>query len=194
MAETPMQGLAEWLRVEAKKIEWHQVNAAKFRRWASEVEAARASPADTRSERERFWAWVEDCGCDTDGAWSAWQARASLPAAVKDSLTARPDDLHAAIMNLPIGTPGWAGNDLLLYKEGHRDARHAAAELVCARPDAALLKDAERYRWLREQYWNDGALCVVATPKVAVKLGHDCPSLERLDAAIDAARQALEKP
>jgi hypothetical protein len=32
-------------------------------------------------EREAFFAWVEDCGCDTDGAWSAWQARAKLAAA-----------------------------------------------------------------------------------------------------------------
>jgi hypothetical protein len=40
--------------------------------------------------------------------------------------------LHRDIMNLPVGTPGWAGNDLALYKEGHRDARHAAAELVTA--------------------------------------------------------------
>jgi hypothetical protein len=30
------------------------------------------------NEREAFWAWVEDRGCDTDGAWSAWQARAAL--------------------------------------------------------------------------------------------------------------------
>jgi hypothetical protein len=33
-------------------------------------------------------------------------------------------DLHAAIMNLP------AKRDSLEYKEGHRDARHAAAELA----------------------------------------------------------------
>lgn len=24
--------------------------------------------------RAEFMAWVADCGCDTDGAWSAWQA------------------------------------------------------------------------------------------------------------------------
>lgn len=47
--------------------------------------------------------------------------------------------------------------------------------------------DAARYRWLREQHWNDAPLCVVAWPKHAVKLGHDCPSGARLDAAIDAA-------
>lgn len=50
-----------------------------------------------------------------------------------------------------------------------------------------LRKDAERYRWLREQSWDAGELCIVSQPKHAVKLGHDCPSLFRLDAAIDAA-------
>lgn len=47
--------------------------------------------------------------------------------------------------------------------------------------------DAARYRWLRAQHWNDADICVVAHPKGSVKLGTDCPSLERLDAAIDAA-------
>ena len=41
--------------------------------------------------------------------------------------------LHGAIMNL-VGTPptNAQGEVLLAYKIGHRDARHAAAELVCA--------------------------------------------------------------
>lgn len=48
--------------------------------------------------------------------------------------------------------------------------------------------DAERYRWLRAQHWDSGQLAVVRNPNRAVKLGHDCPSLDRLDAAIDALR------
>lgn len=52
---------------------------------------------------------------------------------------------------------------------------------------AADKRDAERYRWLRKQHWNEAELCVVARPKDAVKLGYDCPSLDRLDAQIDAA-------
>jgi hypothetical protein len=48
-------------------------------------------------------------------------------------------------------------------------------------------RDAERYRWLREQFWNESELCLVRYPKDAVKLGYDCPSLDRLDYAIDAA-------
>ena len=51
----------------------------------------------------------------------------------------------------------------------------------------ALRADAERYRWLREQHWNDSPMCVVMNPRACVKLGSDCPSDERLDAAIDAA-------
>lgn len=65
----------------------------------------------------------------------------------------------------------------------------AAFEREQSRADAAET-DAERYRWLRAQHWNNADLCVVANPKVAVRLGHDCPSLERLDAAIDAAMAA----
>jgi hypothetical protein len=51
-------------------------------------------------------------------------------------------------------------------------------------------KDAERYRWLREQSWDTGLLAVVADPKDAIKLGYDCPSLARLDEQIDAAMLA----
>jgi hypothetical protein len=39
------------------------------------------------SERKAFFAWVHDCGCDTDGAWSAWQARAALAAQVAPAMT-----------------------------------------------------------------------------------------------------------
>jgi hypothetical protein len=59
---------------------------------------------------------------------------------------------------------------------------------------AALELDAARYRWLRTQQWNSGCLCVVATPRVSVKLGSDCPSMERLDELIDDAMHVqLEK-
>jgi hypothetical protein len=57
-----------------------------------------------------------------------------------------------------------------------------------AAENAELKRDAERYRWLREQHWNEADMAVVFYPKKSVKLGFDCPSLDRLDAAIDAAR------
>jgi hypothetical protein len=54
-----------------------------------------------------------------------------------------------------------------------------------------LKQDAERYRWLRMQDWFDGELCVLRDPKKVFSrpygLGADCPSRDRLDAAIDAA-------
>jgi hypothetical protein len=52
----------------------------------------------------------------------------------------------------------------------------------------ALREDAERYRWLRAQHWNESDLAVVRHPKQSVRLGFDCPSAELLDSAIDAAR------
>jgi hypothetical protein len=56
---------------------------------------------------------------------------------------------------------------------------------------AELEKDAKRYRWLREQNWNDAPLCVVRAPRYAIRLGYDCPSRDRLDVAIDAALSTL---
>lgn len=53
-----------------------------------------------------------------------------------------------------------------------------------------LRVDAERYRWLRAQHWDTSPLGVVVEPRHAVKLGHDLPSGERLDEAVDAAMQA----
>ena len=39
-------------------------------------------------------------------------------------------DLHGRIMNLQAGSPGFEQNPGTAYKLGHRDARHAAAELA----------------------------------------------------------------
>lgn len=44
---------------------------------------------------------------------------------------------------------------------------------------------ADRYNFLREQQWNTGPIAVVKYPKDNVKLGSDCPSMERLDEIID---------
>lgn len=49
---------------------------------------------------------------------------------------------------------------------------------------------AERYQWLREQHWNDSPMAVVMRPKDAVKLGHECPFGDRLDAYIDQHRKS----
>lgn len=51
----------------------------------------------------------------------------------------------------------------------------------------ANARDAERYRWLREQQWNASNLFVVAGSHLRIHLGTDCPNLGRLDEAIDSA-------
>lgn len=56
-------------------------------------------------------------------------------------------------------------------------------------------KDAERYRWLREQHWStDGTLAVVCDPTHSVYPGSDCPSGGRLDEAIDAKMRHNTEP
>jgi hypothetical protein len=58
--------------------------------------------------------------------------------------TLPPLDLHAAIMNLPCRVPDTLnGSQAYDYKCGHRDARHAAAELVSAALPAAQPTDEE---------------------------------------------------
>ena len=55
-----------------------------------------------------------------------------------------PAELHAAIMNLPcLDSEGAGFSDAYLYayRCGHRDARHAAAELVLAALPAAVVGD-----------------------------------------------------
>ena len=76
-----------------------------------------------------------------------------------------------------------------VFMRGYQDMLEERIEAMIAadsRPTADET-DAKRYRWLREQNWNDGLLAVVADPTAAVKLGQDCPSLARLDEQIDAA-------
>jgi hypothetical protein len=68
--------------------------------------------------------------------------------------------------------------------------RISGAVTVPADKLAELQREAARYRWLRQQHWNEAPMCVVMQPRQAVKLGHDCPALDRLDAAIDEAMAA----
>ena len=69
------------------------------------------------------------------------------------------------------------------------EAQNKAIDMLKAEIES-LRADADRYRWLREQHWHDGTMCVVVAPKQSVKLGADCPSGERLDALIYTARAA----
>lgn len=67
-----------------------------------------------------------------------------------------------------------------------RAAEKAHADNWRAEADG-LRRDAKRYRFLRNQHWPVAYLAVVISPKVAVKLGHDCPSGDRLDEQVDGA-------
>lgn len=94
----------------------------------------------------------------------------------------RPDDLRSAWLytrrggHVPMGHHGEALIRLSDYK---------ALQAECEK----LRQDAERYRWLRMAAWWDSPLCAVRNPAKQVKPGTDCPSRDRLDAAIDAAMQ-----
>ena len=70
-------------------------------------------------------------------------------------------------------------------------AKDLAAQLQGKTGEAeALRKDAERYRWLRLADWWSSPICAVKDPKSQAKPGTDCPTRDRLDAAIDAAMAA----
>jgi hypothetical protein len=56
-------------------------------------------------------------------------------------------NLHNEIMNLPMKREDWEFRNVFerqTYKEGHRDARHAAAELALQVPDKEQLEAALR--------------------------------------------------
>ena len=72
--------------------------------------------------------------------------------------------------------------------EGIDAADYEALQAECEK----LRKDAERYRALRAMRWHSSPLAVARNPKVAIRPGHDCPSGDRLDNAIDAAMQGDE--
>ena len=54
--------------------------------------------------------------------------------------------------------------------------------------------DAERYSWLRAQFWDTGKFAVVMNPRASLQLGAYCPSLEKLDAAIDGEMAKEKQP
>lgn len=107
-----------------------------------------------------------------------------------------PPSAPAGADDLPQRLIAAARRDSLTWEDriaiGNAIARIQAASAPPSHegPDAL---DAARYRWLREQHWHTAPMCVVANPKNAVKLGYFCPSDERLDAMIDAARAGGEQ-
>lgn len=197
MAETPMEGLADYLRAQAGEA-FYRGGEERLRHWASEVEAARAP--DTRSERERFEALYGKRGetqlpmSSWDAFFDVWQARAREAAAVKDSLTTRPDDwLKEALDGATFAEVRMDGS-YQRCSEWNADSvivplsKWNALRARPASPTPSV--DAERYRWLRD-WLMQGRLRAEVMPDAHFRHYQT----EEVDAAIDAARLAIkEKP
>lgn len=98
------------------------------------------------------------------------------------------DAIKLAIEALESCTDGDYSTGHVINPDFDRTMVEAALAALRAQPDLSeLVKNAARYRWLREQHWSDSKFAVVSNPKTAVNLGSICPSRERLDEAIDAA-------
>ena len=94
------------------------------------------------------------------------------------------DQLKAEIAGLKTGYEAYEQVNAGLKAEV---ARSTEREILQLAEIESLRKDAERYRWLRIADWWRSPVCVIRNPKEQAKLGSDCPSGDRLDAAIDAA-------
>lgn len=218
MAETPMQGLADWLRRRAVFAAMPNNDRETLFRWASEVEAARASPADTSlPEIIRILAdWEDANGCLAAIMYDEWIAlykpiteaavaqsprmirnewQARLPAAVKDSLTTRPDDgvysaltlASFAIKCLRDGIDiGEKLPDILQRIDAMLALRARPAEPT---PSVDVLRQCldalemahDGLTWYRDRF-----------PDVVD--GSDDEAAVQIDAALSALKAALEKP
>lgn len=69
---------------------------------------------------------------------------------------------------------------------------HPAASTGAGQISDDLLRDAARYRWLRNNHWSDGGGTLCVTQAINIQLGSDVPSTERLDAMIDDAIAAAQ--
>jgi hypothetical protein len=98
-------------------------------------------------------------------------------------------DANGGIVDAHI--PRWKAEEIAT----EADARIEFLETAFAslqEENSELRKDAERYRWLRQCNWFDSEVCVLRHPRSVLTrggggLGADCPSLYRLDEAIDTA-------
>jgi hypothetical protein len=96
-------------------------------------------------------------------------------------------NLHSKIMNIPEPLcEGMARRDALLFKTGHRDARHVAAELA----NEADAINAELLEALK------GLVRAAHYRSAAVAVGHDGKvefAVEKFWAAMDSAQGAITK-
>ena len=64
--------------------------------------------------------------------------------------------------------------------------RYAKRQLAKLKAEVDLRQDTVRYRALRAMHWHSSPLAVIRNPARQARPGSDCPSLERLDAELDA--------
>lgn len=77
-------------------------------------------------------------------------------------------DLHAQIMNLPLASLAAHGTTHSReYKEGHRDARHAAAELASVDECARVAPLRARVEWLENALQHIAGSCDGRAAEVA---------------------------
>lgn len=100
------------------------------------------------------------------------------------------EDLRGRIEQYLAGRPVDDGLESLRADNAHLHRRLRQWEDEWAARQSAwqeeVRRNDERYRKLRAMHWSDSELCVVRHPQNAVRPGHQCPSGEALDAAIDA--------
>lgn len=68
-------------------------------------------------------------------------------------------DLHGQIMNLHCGADLYEGDARMAYKEGHRDARHAAAEMASVDECARVAPLRARLEWLENALQHIAGSC-----------------------------------
>lgn len=160
--------------------------------------------AKLRAENERLrklptcWSEVieqsEENDLLLDQVLVASNGRDQLQAEVERLKTENQSEVGACLLSVAENKKLQAENEALrgLYQM-HKATE--TREMRCLKTEnEALRKDAERYRWLRGQHWNESEMAVVCHPKKGVKLGFDCPSEGRLDSAIDFAMSEGEQP
>lgn len=114
-------------------------------------------------------------------AWDAWQACSKH----QDALIAAAIQMCAdKIDAVETSRHGYLKYD---QAEAIRSLTPADAKVALDELDE-LCKDAERYRWLREQNWYESSVAVVTNPQNNAFIGASCLSREILDEYIDSKK------
>ncbi|MBN3777420.1 hypothetical protein G3O06_07630 [Burkholderia sp. Ac-20345] len=173
-------------RVALRRAFARAILAARFDALPAPEQAAFEIALDALAEYQRNW----DTGLPAEYAQGERIAMECACEAVRAAL----EEARAASANEACADAfeAWHGDPARkVYvgdKESARIGWRAALSARAAGPTDDDKLCAERYRWLRAQYWNESSLFVVAGHHSLVRLGADCPNGERLDAVIDAAR------